>query len=322
MTSSPVSLTPGPDSAAARSHRLGGWLDGILGMLIFSASLPATRLAVRDLDPVFVTVARAAFAGLLAVGLLSLRRSPWPPRRDLVGLLIVSGGVVLGFPLLTALALRHAMSSHATVFLGLLPLSTALFAVVRVGERPPLLFWVFALAGAGLTAGYALMRSATAGGEALTSDMLMLAAILVCGLGYAEGGRLSRHLGGLEVIAWALILALPVMLPLVWLLRPHTLAGVGWPSLAGLAYVSVFSMLVGFIFWYRGLAHGGVAAVGQLQLIQPFFALVLAALLLGDSVELNAGLIIVAVVACVAGARHVGVRPVPKPILHPQESLP
>jgi drug/metabolite transporter (DMT)-like permease len=208
---------------------------------------------------------------------------------------------VLGFPLLTALALRHMTSVHAIVFLGLLPLSTALFAVLRGGERHPPVFWAFAVAGAAMVAGDAIFNG---GGAFLPGDGLMLAAILVCGLGYAEGGRLSRHMGGLEVIAWALVLSAPVMIPLALWLRPASLAGVGWPALAGLAYVSVFSMLVGFVFWYRGLAHGGVAAVGQLQLVQPFLSLILAAVLLREAVGADRVAVLIGVVACVAGARR------------------
>jgi drug/metabolite transporter (DMT)-like permease len=281
--------------------RIAGWRDGAIGMLIFSASLPATRIAVLAFDPLFLTFARASLAGALAGALLALRRHPAPAPASLPGLVVVALGVVVGFPLLTALALRHTTSAHATVFLGLLPLSTAFFAVVRGGERPSPAFWGFAVVGAVLVAGFAWLK---AGGGLAPGDLLMLAAIGVCGLGYAEGGRLSRDMGGLNVIAWALVMALPVMAALALWLRPSSLAAVGWPALAGLGYVSVFSMFVGFVFWYRGLAIGGIAAVGQLQLVQPFFALLLAALLLGETVGLDSVLVLIAVVACVAGARR------------------
>jgi drug/metabolite transporter (DMT)-like permease len=156
-------------------------------------------------------------------------------------------------------------------------------------------------------------------------DLLMIAAILACGLGYAEGGRLSRHMGGLGVIAWALVLSLPLMGSLAFVTRPATLVGVGWPALAGLAYVSLFSMLIGFIFWYRGLANGGIAAVGQLQLVQPFFALMLAAGLLHETVGLDLLAILAGVVACVAGARRFAPPPKdPAPAeskLHPSPRL-
>jgi drug/metabolite transporter (DMT)-like permease len=279
-----------------------GWLNGLLGVVIFSGSLPATRVAVLDLDPLFLTFARAAIAGLAGLALLGLFRQPRPERADLGPLAIVAVGVVVGFPLLTALALRHVTSAHAIAFVGLLPFATALFAVLRGAERPRPAFWVFSLLGSALVAGYAL-RSGGAEGS-LIGDLLMVAAILLCGLGYAEGARLSRRLGGWQVISWALVLSLPVMLPLALVLAPATWAPVGWPALLSLAYVSLFSMLIGFVFWYRGLAQGGIAAVGQLQLLQPFLGLALAATLLGEPVGWGLVGVAAGVVACVAGARR------------------
>jgi drug/metabolite transporter (DMT)-like permease len=277
-----------------------GWLSGFIGMLIFSGSLPATRIAVQGLDPVFLTVARATIAGTLALGLLIAFREGRPARRDLVPLIVVALGVVVGFPLLTALALRHVTSAHAVVFIGLLPLSTAIFGVLRGGERPQPAFWVFSALGSSAVVAFALRNGIDA---SPVGDALMLAAIVVCGLGYAEGARLSRQLGGWQVISWALVLSLPVMVPLTWWAFPASLEGVSHAALWGLAYVSLFSMLIGFVFWYRGLALGGIAGVGQLQLLQPFFGLVLAAGLLHEQVPLAMVGVTVAVVACVAGAR-------------------
>jgi len=278
-----------------------GWVYGFVGVAIFSASLPATRVAVADFDPVFLTAARAAIAGLLAIALLVLLRQKRPGRGDLGPLVIVALGVVVGFPLLTALALQHITSAHSIVFIGLLPLATAIFGVLRAGDRPRPAFWAFALVGSGLVAGFALTQDLSA---SWTGDLLMFAAIIACGLGYAEGARLSRTLGGWQVISWALVLSLPVMAPFAFVTMPATFAGVSPPAWAGLAYVSVFSMLVGFVFWYRGLAQGGIAAVGQLQLLQPFMGLMLAAGLLGETVSWPMAAVSVAVVACVAGARR------------------
>jgi drug/metabolite transporter (DMT)-like permease len=279
-----------------------GWLNGLVGVVIFSGSLPATRVAVLDLDPLFLTFARAAIAGLSGLALLGLFERRRPARGDLVPLVVVALGVVVGFPLLTALALRHVTSAHAIAFVGLLPFATALFGVLRGGERPRPVFWIFSVLGSALVAGYALAGS---GAQAsLAGDLLMMGAILACGLGYAEGARLSRRLGGWQVISWALVLSLPVMLPLAVLKAPSTWAGVGWPALVSLAYVSLFSMLIGFVFWYRGLAQGGIAAVGQLQLLQPFLGLALAATLLGEPVGWGLVAVAAGVVACVAGAKH------------------
>ncbi|WDZ79561.1 DMT family transporter (plasmid) [Ensifer adhaerens] len=277
-----------------------GWVSGFLGVLIFSGSLPATRVAVMDFDPVFLTVARAAIAGLLGLLLLLIFRQPRPARADLVSLAIVAFGVVLGFPLLTALALQHVTSAHLIVFVGLLPLATAIFGVLRAGERPRPAFWLFSSLGSAAVVGFALVQGFAA---SPIGDLLMLGAIIVCGLGYAEGASLSRKLGGWQVICWALVLSLPIMLALTLFTLPPSFATVTQGAWTGLAYVSIFSMLIGFVFWYRGLALGGVAGVGQLQLLQPFFGLALAATLLGEPVSWAMLATTGAIVLCVAGAK-------------------
>lgn len=278
-----------------------GWINGLLGVVIFSASLPATRLAVAEFDPTFLTVARASIAGLLALSLLLVCRQKRPARAQLLPLAIVAGGVVVGFPLLTALALQYITSAHSIVFVGLLPLATAGFGVLRGGERPRPAFWVFSVLGSLMVVGFALHQGIDA---SPTGDVLMLLAILACGLGYAEGASLSRVLGGWQVICWALVLALPAMLVASLWTAPATLAGISATGWASLGYVSVFSMLVGFVFWYRGLAQGGIAAVGQLQLLQPFFGLALAATLLHEAVSAGMLGVTVAVILCVAGAKR------------------
>jgi drug/metabolite transporter (DMT)-like permease len=278
-----------------------GWINGFIGVLIFSGSLPATRAAIAGFDPIFLTSARASIAAGLALALLLVFREKRPVRADVGPLFITAMGVVVGFPLLTALALRHITSAHSIVFIGLLPLSTAIFGVLRGGEQMRPMFWLFSCLGSLLVAGFALTQNLVV---SLTGDLLMLAAIIACGLGYAEGARLSRRLGGWQVICWALVLALPVMLPLSLYVFPPDLSGVGQAAWVGFVYVSTFSMLIGFIFWYRGLAQGGIAAVGQLQLLQPFFGLVLAATLLHESVGWPMVAVTLAVVLCVAGAKH------------------
>lgn len=277
-----------------------GWLNGFLGMLIFSGSLPATRVAVLEFDAVFLTVARASIAGVLGLALLLAFREKSPAKADLLPLAITALGVVAGFPLLTALALQHITSAHSIVYIGLLPLSTALFGVLRGGERPRPAFWLFSCLGSALVAGYAIAQGI---GASSIGDLLMLAAILVCGLGYAEGATLSRKLGGWQVISWALVLSLPVMAALALYTAPASYDGISAPAWVSLAYVALFSMLIGFIFWYRGLAQGGIAAVGQLQLLQPFFGLALAATLLREEVNPLMLVVTAAVVACVAGAK-------------------
>jgi drug/metabolite transporter (DMT)-like permease len=269
-------------------------------VLIFSGSLPATRVAVADFDPVFLTVARALIAGVLGLALLVAFREKRPQRADLVSLLVVAIGVVVGFPLLTALALRYVTSAHSIVFIGLLPLATAIFGVLRGGERPRPAFWLFSGIGSLLVVGFAVAQGIDA---APVGDLLMLGAIVLCGLGYAEGAKLSRRLGGWQVISWALALSLPLMAALALWTLPASFETIGRPAWIGLGYVSLFSMLIGFIFWYRGLALGGIAAVGQLQLLQPFFGLALAATLLGEKVSPLMIAATLGVVLCVAGAK-------------------
>ena len=280
---------------------MGGWGNGLLGVIIFSGSLPATRVAVGGFSPLFLTSARASIAALLGAVLLLALRETRPSRSDLGSLAVVAIGVVVGFPLLTALALRHVTSAHSLVFIGMLPMATAAFGVLRGGERPRPLFWLFSALGAAIVTGFALVES---GPGDLAGDLLMVAAILLCGLGYAEGAILSRRLGGWQVISWALLLSLPAMLVLALVSLPASWHGIGWPAWLGLAYVSVFSMLVGFIFWYRGLAQGGIASVGQLQLLQPFLGLGLAGMLLGEPVSATMAGASALVVLCVAAARR------------------
>ncbi|TCK16595.1 EamA-like transporter family protein [Ancylobacter aquaticus] len=278
-----------------------GWGNGLIGVIIFSGSLPATRLAVADFTPLFLTSARAVIAALLGTCLLLLLPHKRPSHADVVPLAVVAAGVVIGFPLLTALALEHITAARSIVFIGLLPLATALFGVLRGGERPKPAFWLFSVIGAGTVAGFALGNGVP---TSAIGDLLMVGAVLLCGVGYAEGARLSRRLGGWQVISWALLLALPLMAVLAVATRPETLATVSGTAWAGLAYVSVFSMLIGFVFWYRGLALGGIAAVGQLQLLQPFFGLALAGLLVGEHVSWTMVAATGLVVLCVAGARR------------------
>lgn len=278
-----------------------GWGSGLLGVLIFSGSLPATRVAVAGFSPLFLTGARAVIAALLGGIFLMLLRQKPPARSDLVSLLIVALGVVVGFPLLTALALQHIPAARSIVFVGLLPLATAIFGVLRGGERPKPAFWLFSSLGSATVAGFALFHS---DGGSLAGDLLMVAAILLCGLGYAEGAALSRRLGGWQVISWALILSLPAMAGLALLYLPESWDHIDMPAWLGLAYVSVFSMLVGFVFWYRGLALGGIAGVGQLQLLQPFFGLLLAGFLLHEPIAWTMVAATGVVVLCVAGAKR------------------
>jgi len=278
-----------------------GWASGFAGMLIFSGSMPATRIAVSGFDPVFLTAMRGSIAGVLGLLLLVVLRERRPARGDLLPLAATAAGVVIGFPLLSALALERVDAARSLVFLGLLPLITAIFGFLRAGERPHPVFWIFSGLGAALVAGFAIGRG---GSSDLIADGMMMAGLILCGMAYAEGARLSRHLGGWQVISWALVLALPAMLALSLFTAPATFEGIALPVWLSVGYVSVFSMLIGFIFWYRGLAQGGIAAVSQLQLLMPFFGLMLAALLLHEHISGAMLATAAGIVLCVAGAKH------------------
>ncbi|WP_223165871.1 DMT family transporter [Lentzea indica] len=269
---------------------------GALGVLGFSFSLPATRLAVAGLDPWFVAFGRALVAGVLAIGYLALSRAPLPSVTQVRRLVIVAAGIVIGFPLFTSLALTTQTSAHGAVVVTVLPMFTAIWAVVRASERPPVAFWLSS--GAGLLAVLAFV--ATGGGfsgSLNVADVYLLVAVVLCGLGYAEGGALSRELGGARTVCWALVVSLPVTLPISLYTADFSRAtGVVWLSFA---YVSLISMFLGFFAWYAGLAAGGVAKIGQIQLAQPVLTLMWSALVLGEPVGWPALATAAVVVVCV-----------------------
>lgn len=284
----------------SKNENISGWINGFIGVVLFSGGLPATKLAVMEMSPTFVTIVRAAVAGVLALIVLWLGKEKRPVKKDLVPLLLVSLGCVVGFPLLSALALQYLTSAHSIVFLGMLPLATAIFGVLRGGERPHPVFWLFSIVGSLLVIGYAVSQGISA---SPIGDILMLLAVILCGMGYAEGAKLSKTLGGWQVISWALVLALPIMIPLFFIYFPEDIQNVSFQGWFGLAYISLFSMFIGFIFWYKGLAQGGIATVGQLQLLQPFFGLALAAWLLHEQVSIGMLGVTIGVILCVAGTK-------------------
>lgn len=277
-----------------------GWANGLIGVIIFSGSLPATRVAVADFSPAFITVARASIAGIIAFTALLLNKQRLPERSQFLRLTITALGVVIGFPLLSAMALQHISAASSIVYIGILPLLTAIFGTILNREQPKPAFWLFSALGALLVVGFAVFQGFS---TSPLGNVLMLFAVIMCGLGYAEGAKLTAALGGWQVISWALAISLPLMLVLLFYFVPPTFKEASISSWAGLAYVSVFSMFIGFIFWYRGLAQGGIASVSQLQLLQPFFALALAATLLHEKVSLLMIGVSICVIFCVVGAK-------------------
>ncbi|WP_213033707.1 DMT family transporter [Acinetobacter calcoaceticus] len=280
---------------------MNGWVNGFIGVAIFAGSLPATRVAVMGFEPGFLTAARAAIAGILGLILILVLKQKKPAKQDWWPLAIVAIGVVIGFPLFTALALQYMNAAHSIVFVSLLPLATAIFAVLRGGEKPNQFFWIFAVLGSAVVFAYMFFIS---GDTALgIGDFYMLMAIIFCGFGYAEGGVLSRKIGGWQVICWALILSLPFMLFLTIFYMPTSFQNISASAVVGLIYVSLFSMLIGFFFWYKGLAQGGIAAISQLQLLQPLMGLAIAAALLHEHVSWSMLVVTAATLLCVAAAK-------------------
>jgi drug/metabolite transporter (DMT)-like permease len=258
---------------------------GLLGVLSFSMTLPATRLAVASLNPFIVGMGRAMVAALFAGPLLYFTKQPFLTKPQLRSMALVMLGVIAGFPILSAWAMQRVPASHGAVVLGLLPLTTALAGALRAHERPSPSFWFASALGSFAVIAYAL---ASGGGTFDPADLALLASVFLAALGYAEGARLAREIGGWQVICWALVLGFPLMVvPVALLVRAHGLHATpqAW---CGFAYVSMFSAFLGFFAWYRGLALGGVARVGQVQLLQPFFTLAFSAWLLHEHFSLGA----------------------------------
>ncbi len=288
-------------NSAANQLRKGLWL-GLLGVIMFALTLPMTRIAVGtpeapQMSGVFVAVARAVVAALLSIAFLLITRGPWPQRADWLPLSIVALAVVFGFPLCTSIAMRHVEAVHASVILGVLPLATALVGAWLHRQRPSRGFWLCAGFGTALVVTFALLRSGQAGLALAPADTLLLLAMVCAAVGYGVGAQLSQRMRPDYVICWALVLSLPINLPVAFVQWPQTaIKNEAW---AAFAYVAVCSMWLGFFAWYRGLALGGTVRVSQMQLLQPFLSMLFAVPLLGESLDaltVGFGLAVIAVV--------------------------
>ena len=289
---------PAPATAAA-NLRLGLAL-GLVGVTVFGITLPATRIAVLELDPTFVTLARALIAIVLASAYLLAVRAPPPPRDTWRGLAVFGLCTTIGYPLLMGIAMRHAPAAHGGVVLAVQPLLTALAAMSIAGERPSPAFWACSLAGTAAAVAYAVLSSAGAL-ELHWADLLLAGAAAAGCYGYAMGGHLTHRMPGSHVISWALLVMAPLILTLLALTGlPQAPARVSWAAWGALVFVGMFPMYLGFFAWNRGLAIGGIAKVGQMQLVQPFITLAAAALLLGERIgalEIGFSVLVVALVA-------------------------
>ncbi|WP_394685805.1 DMT family transporter [uncultured Microbacterium sp.] len=289
-----------------------GLVWGGLGVLAFSFTVVFTRIAVAQLDPLFVGAGRAVVAAAVAGVALAVTRSRMPSARQAARLAVVGGGVVLGFPLLTSFALTSAPASHGAVVIAVLPAATAVAAVLRTRERPGRGFWVAAAVGAVVAVAFAVGGSS--GGGLQVSDLLLLGAVASAAVGYAEGGVLSRELGAWQTISWALVLSSPVMVGLTLFSAIRTPISADPAAWGSFAYLAVVSMFLGFVAWYRGLAIGPMARVSQLQLAQPVLSLVWAALVLGEPLTLGTVAGGLAVIACAAIAVTIRQRSAAAPV--------
>ncbi|SOB83530.1 DMT family transporter [Streptomyces sp. 1331.2] len=286
-----------PAAVAPQQDRTSGTALAALGVASFSLSFPATAWSLTGFGPWSSTGLRGVLAAVLAGLYLLASDAPLPTRRQWPGLLVVSAGCVLGFPLLTTLALRTSSTAHSAVVIGVLPLATAVVSAVRTGRRPSRAFWAAALAGASAVLVFTLLQSH---GRPTVADLYLFVGLVVCAAGYAEGGRLSRDLPGAQVIAWAVLAALPVMaLTSAFGLSTEPVR-FGAKAVAGLLYIAGVSQFGGFVLWYRGMAGIGVPRASQLQLAQPLLTLVWSVLLLGEDLPAAAPVTAVVVLVCIA----------------------
>ncbi|MFE7533620.1 DMT family transporter [Streptomyces rhizosphaericola] len=296
----PSAPQPGPKASARRGTFLAS-----LGVVAFSLTFPSTAWGLESFGPWSLVALRSTLAALIAGCFLLAARAPVPERRHWAGLAVVAGGVVVGFPLLTTLALQTSTTSHAAVVVGLLPLTTAVLGSLRTGERPSRTFWVAALAGAAVVIGFTVQQS---GGALTSGDLYLFGALLVCAAGYTEGGRLARVMPGWQVIGWALMLCLPFAVAGSAVALPLEPVHLTTHGVLGLVWVAAGSTFFGLYVWYKGMAGIGVPRASQLQLAQPLLTLAWSVLLLGEEVSAAAPLAAVAVLVCIAATQRSGRR--------------
>ena len=282
-----------------------GLLLGFIGVLIFSFTLPITRLIVPFMNPIFLGLGRSVIAGVVAAVILIVLKQPLPSKRQAGLLLLTACGVVWGFPVLSALGMQTVPASHGSVVTGLLPLLTVIFATLITKELPSIGFWITALFGASLVITFSLLKG---GAEFHQGDLFLFGSSIIGGMGYAVGGKVSKEMGGWQVICWALVLSFPITATGAWMLKPDDLFGFPAYVYPSFLYLALMSQLFGFFFWNRGLVLGGIARVSQIQLLQPFMSIVAAIIVLGESVDMITYLFAFAVILTIAVSRKMVVR--------------
>jgi len=273
-----------------------------VAVVMFSGTVPATRIAVASIDPVVVGVGRSILGALIAIGYLLAVRAPWPSRHQLGGIAVVALGAAVGFGWFSAEALRTVSATHGSVVVGLLPMLTALFGVLRTSARPRPMFWVATAAGTAVVVAYAVLGSRS---EHLgTGDVYLFAALVLAAAAYAEGGRLAQTMPGGQVIAWGLVAALPVSIPLTAIALHDSGFAPSAASLAALGYMAVFSVFVGMVLWYRAMGLAGVPRASAIQLAQPLLSVTWSWLLIGEPLRPQTIVAAILVLVCVATAQR------------------
>lgn len=258
-----------------------GFLLGIIGVICFSLTLPATSIAVEYFGTTMVGLGRTVVAAILVAIVFIIRKEKLPSSRQFKSLGIVAIGAVLGFPLLTSWAMESLPVSHGAVEVALLPLATAGFAMLRAGEIPSLKFWMSSLIGSFAVIIYALHLGL---GHLQFADLAILAAVLILGLSYAEGGKLAKELGSWQVIAWAIIIGAPFFVIPVGLNISTEILRAPFQAWISFIYLSVVSQFLAYVAWYSGMAMGGISRISQIQYLQPFLMILFATVFLDESI--------------------------------------
>ena len=283
------------------SNESKGMLIGVIGITMFSLTLPFTQMAVKELSPFFVAFSRATIAGFCALILMILGKYKLPTKNQIKRLIIIAIGIVYGFPIFTSMAMTTLPSSHSGIVLGILPLTMSVLAAIRYKEKASLAYWITSIIGASLVISYAFIDN---NGFLIKEDLWLLFAILFVSIGYSEGGNLSKEMGSIAVVSWALVLTLPFNIIATYFFYETSFSSVSLQALISLSYVGLFSMYIGFFFWYKGIAIGGISRVGQVQLIQPFLTIVAAFFLTNEKITfLNILFAIMVLVVIIVGKK-------------------
>ncbi|WP_306438079.1 DMT family transporter [Mycoavidus sp. SF9855] len=295
-----------------------GMLLGLLSVILFSITLPMTRITIMEIHPLLNGLGRSFIAAIPAAILLAWRREKWPTKQQMKGLAVVALGAIIVFPVCTAWAMRTLPASHGAIVNGLQPLCVAIYAVWFAREKPSRTFWLCSIIGSTLIITYAMRAS---GGTLMAGDIFMLIAVVFGALGYTEGGRLAKQMGGWRVICWALVISAPVLVIPVTLLAWHHTGPISLKSWLAFGYAALISQFFGLFIWYAGLALGGIARVSQVQQLQVFFTLAFSTCFFGEEVGSDTWLFAAAVVFMLALSSRTRIAALPPSSITPAQKI-